>query len=107
MNNKPYWERQELIIGILGLAPYATIDFLKKLADATPAKKDWEHIRLLIDMNTKIPSRGRALELGEEDPTPYMKKAIRDLHKNGADFIVIPCNTAHFFYDKVTEDLYV
>lgn len=89
------------VIGVLGLSPYATIDFLRKLADATPAKKDWEHIRVLIDINTKIPSRGRALELGEENPTPYIRKAIKDLYKNGADFIVIPCNTSHYYYHEV------
>ncbi len=100
-----YWDKKEKIIGILGLAPYATVDFYKKILDATPAKKDWEHIRILIDNNPKIPSRGRALDLGETDPSPFMRDAIVELHNNGADFIIIPCNTAHIFYDSTIKGL--
>lgn len=102
---KPDYNRSEPVLGVLGLAPYATIDFLRKLTDETPARKDWEHVRILLDSNTKIPSRGRALELGEQDPSPYMREAILDLHAAGAAFVVIPCNTAHCFYDSVVEDL--
>ena len=101
MNNsfmEKYWRKKEKVLGVLGLSPYATIDFLRKLADETPAKKDWEHIRVIMDLNTKIPSRGRALELGEEDPTMYMNKSIKELSRNGADLVVIPCNTSHYFY---------
>lgn len=100
-----YWLSKERVLGVLGLSPYATIDFLRKLADETPARKDWEHIRVLMDMNTKIPSRGRALDLGEEDPTAYMNKAIIELSKNGADLVVIPCNTSHYFYDGFVKDI--
>ena len=95
-----YWKKKEKILGVLGLSPYATFDFLKKIADLTPAKKDWEHIRVITDLNTKIPSRGRCLDLNEEDPSKYMNKSILDLEEKGADFIAIPCNTSHYFYDK-------
>lgn len=105
MSKELLCRKTEKVLGVLGFSPYATIDFLRKLADQTPAKKDWEHLRVLVDINTKIPSRGRAIELGEEDPTPYMRKAIQDLAKNGAAFVVIPCNTSHFFYDEVIKDL--
>ncbi len=102
-----YWNKKEKKIGVLGLSPYATIDFLRKLADVTPAKKDWEHIRVLMDLNTKIPSRGRALDLNEEDPTKYMNEAIKSLCQYGADLIIIPCNTAHYYYKGFTADINV
>ena len=89
----------------MGLSPYATIDFLKKLADETPAKKDWEHIRILMDLNTKIPSRGRALDLGEEDPSCYITESIKKLSNQGANLVVIPCNTSHYFYNKFVKDI--
>ena len=53
-----------------------------------------------MDINTKIPSRGRYFELGETDPSPYIRDAIIELHKRGADFVVIPCNTAHILYSN-------
>jgi len=98
-------DSNEKIVGILGLCPYATCDFYRKILDATPAKKDWEHIRILIDNNPKIPSRGRCLELGEADPTPFMREAIRKLKDYGADFVIIPCNTAHYFFEGVVTNL--
>ncbi len=102
---KRYWETNEKILGLLGVAPYATIDFLQKISDLTPAAKDWDHVRIILDNNIKIPSRGRALELGEESPVKYIRKSIKGLKYAGADFVVILCNTAHIFYDEVTSDL--
>jgi aspartate racemase len=101
----PDYRRHEPIVGVLGLAPYATIDFLRKLSDEVHALKDWHHIRSIVDMNCKIPSRGRAIELGEEEPTAYMRAAIVELQRAGAAFVVIPCNTAHCYYDAVVDGL--
>ena len=58
-----------------------------------------------MDLNTKIPSRGRALDMGEEDPTTYMNDSILQLAKKGADFVVIPCNTSHYFYDGFIKNI--
>jgi len=104
-NNGVYWNPNEKVVGVLGLAPQATYDFYHKFVAANPAKKDWQYIRVIIDVNTKIPSRGRCLELGETTPVPQMRSAILNLNKAGADFVVIPCNTAHYFYDDVVRDL--
>jgi len=102
MDKEVYWDPNEQTIGILGVAPYATADFYNKVLDATPARKDWEHIRVLIDNNPKIPSRGRAIDLGETDPSPFIRDAIIELGRRGADFVAIPCNTAHYFYERFT-----
>tara|TARA_B100000315_G_scaffold259157_1_gene313925 strand:+ start:2191 stop:2922 length:732 start_codon:yes stop_codon:yes gene_type:complete len=104
-NNNEYWNTNETVLGLLGVAPYATIDFLKKISDLTPTEKDWDHIRIILDSNTKIPSRGRALDLGEESPVKYMREAIIGLKNSGADFVIILCNTAHIFYDEVVKEL--
>ena len=48
----------EKIIGILGgMGPEATIDLFHKIVKATNAKKDQEHLRIIIDNNPKIPDR--------------------------------------------------
>lgn len=105
MNEQVKWNPEEKIIGVVGVAPAATADFYHKLIQLTPVKKDWEHVRVIVDSNPKIPSRGRYFELGETDPVPYIRQAILQLHQMGASIIAIPCNTAHILYDRYAENL--
>lgn len=91
-------------VGILGgMGPYATLEFYRSILDNTPAAKDWDHLRILIDSNPKIPSRTRAFLYGEADPVPMMIRSALSLRDAGADFIVVPCNSAHFFLPRVRE----
>lgn len=93
---------QEKIIGILGgMGPYATADLFGKIIEHTPAKKDWEHLRVIIDNNPKIPSRTRAILYNEKSPVSMMIETAKNIQKAGADFIVIPCNSAHVFLPEV------
>jgi len=97
---------KEKIVGILGgMGPYATLDFFKKILIATPARKDWEHLRILIDNNVKIPSRTRAVLYNESSPVPDMIESINNLAAIGADFVAVPCNSAHYFYDEVVQHI--
>lgn len=94
--------RKEKVVGLLGgMGPYATLDFFRKILISTPAKKDWEHLRILIDNNVKIPSRTRAVLYNEPSPAPGMIKSINNLASIGADFVAVPCNSAHYFCDDV------
>ena len=108
MNAEVHWPLTQKIIGILGVAPLATADMMRRLAQRT-VRKDWEHPRVIVDSNPKIPSRGRYLELGETDPVPFLRDGINDLAKAGADIVVVPCNTAHILYERFTRgvDVYV
>lgn len=92
----------EVIIGILGgLGPWATLDFFEKILRVTPASRDQDHFRVLIDNNPKIPDRTPAILGHGEDPTPALVATARNLEKGGASFLVIPCNTAHAFYEPI------
>ena len=85
-------------IGVLGgYGPFATNDFFNTVLKKTDAKKDWEHMHLIIDNNPRIPSRARAFLFNEESPVPYMLEGITRLKNAGADFFVCPCNSAHYF----------
>ncbi|HKJ65797.1 MAG TPA: amino acid racemase, partial [Desulfopila sp.] len=95
----------EKVVGILGgMGPEATIDLMQRILANTPALDDADHIRCIVDNNPKIPSRVQAI-LGErgENPGPCMAEMARGLQNCGADFIVIPCNTAHEYYSYVAE----
>ena len=90
------------VIGILGgMGPLATADLFRKITEHTAASCDQEHPRVCIDSNTSIADRTAALLHGGADPVPEMVKSARRLASIGADLLIMPCNTAHNFYDAV------
>ena len=96
----------EKIIGILGgMGPEATIDLFYKIIKFTPAEKDQDHLRIIIDNNPKIPDRTAAILGKGEDPLPALQETAQNLEKAGADFIVIPCNTAHYFLSQIQKSV--
>ena len=89
-------------IGILGgMGPLATADLLRKITLHTRAACDADHIRVFIDSNPAIPDRTAAILSGGADPVPEMTRALRSLEKCGADCIIMPCNTAHYFLPRL------
>jgi aspartate racemase len=92
----------EKIIGILGgMGPEATIDLFTKIVRGTRAQKDQDHLRILIDNNPKIPDRTLAIQGKGSSPLPQLVRSARVLEKAGADFIIIPCITAHHFFEPL------
>jgi len=92
------------IVGILGgMGPEATADLFLKIIKATPSKKDQDHLHIIVDCNPQIPDRTAAILSGGEDPAPLLTATARNLEKSGAQFIVIPCNTAHYFHGQISE----
>jgi len=96
---------REKTVGVIGgMGPEATVDFLRRIVAATPARDDADHIRVLVDNNPKIPSRIAALIAGiGEDPTPVLIAMARGLERQGADFLTIPCNTAHYYLPAIAD----
>ena len=86
------------ILGILGgMGPAATADLYGKIVALTEALSDGEHIRTIIDSNVNIPDRTAAILSGGESPLEEMEAALDNLVCCGAEVIIIPCNTAHYF----------
>jgi aspartate racemase len=93
-------------IGIIGgMGPMATYDLGMKILDNTVSTCDQDNVPLLIDCNTRIADRTKAILCGGADPVPELKKSAKRLEEAGADAIVISCNTAHYFYDSICEDI--
>ena len=89
-------------IGILGgMGPLATADLYRKIIEQTKADRDNDHIRVYIDGNAAIPDRTAAILHGGEDPVPEMLSALRHLELCGADCVIMPCNTAHYFLPRL------
>ena len=91
-------------IGILGgMGPLATADLFRKIVLMTKAGCDNEHLRIYIDNNANIPDRTGAILQGGKDPVEEMSSALRNLEQRGADCIIMPCNTAHYFLPRLQE----
>jgi|APSaa5957512576_1039674.scaffolds.fasta_scaffold20308_2 aspartate racemase len=95
------------IIGILGgMGPYATIEFMRNLLDITPVKKDWDHIRTVVDNNPHLPSRSRAILYNEESPLNGMIESCQKLQNYPVDLIVIPCNSASYWINDIRKEIH-
>jgi len=92
----------KLTVGVLGgMGPDATVDFMAKVLAATPAGSDQDHVHMLIDHNPHVPDRTRAI-LGEGgDPGSVLARMASQLQQADADFIVMPCNTAHAYQSDI------
>jgi aspartate racemase len=96
----------EKVIGILGgMGPEATLDCFAKIIKNSPAKKDQDHLRVIIDSNPKVPDRTAAIIGNGESPTPILVEGCHALERAGADFIIIPCVSAHFFLNDVQDQI--
>jgi len=91
-------------IGIIGgMGPMATVELFRLIVNNTRSCVDQDHIHVLIDNNPKIPDRTRAILEGGESPVPAILDSAVKLEKAGADFLVIPCNTSHYFLGEIQE----
>jgi aspartate racemase len=89
-------------LGVVGgIGPAATVDFLRKVVRSTPASRDQDHIRLLVDHNPQIPDRTEYLIGKGMDPTLALYATCKKLQAGEADLIAIPCNTAHAFVERI------
>jgi len=89
---------QSKVLGVLGgMGPAATLDFLAKLQAATPVKREQDHLRVLVDINPKVPDRN----ISTSDPGPVLAAMAAGLRDGGAQVLAIACNTAHAYAEEV------
>lgn len=95
---------KEKTIGVLGgMGPEATVELLYRIIKVTPAKRDQDHLRILVDNNPKIPDRTAAILGHGADPFPQMAETAKNLERAGANFIIIPCNAAHHYLRRLQD----
>lgn len=91
-------------IGILGgMGPEATVELMSRLIAATPARDDFDHIPLLVDMNPQVPSRiARLIEgaapipgrCSHKWPAVWNRRALRRLRCLATLPITMPLSSA-------------
>ena len=93
-------------IGVLGgMGPEATAHFFSLIIRHTAAAKDQDHVPVLIYNLPQIPERTPAILGRGPSPVPLLRKGVLTLARAGADFVVIPCVSAHFFLDELQAQL--
>ena len=95
----------DTMIGVIGgMGPLATADFLNKVIEEAHAAVDDDHVPLLISCDPRIPQRPAAILAGGESPLPRLLEIRNRLLTAGATALVMPCNTAHYWYGELTAD---
>ncbi len=94
------------VVGILGgMGPEATLDLCDQIIKLTPAEKDQDHIPILIYNNPRIPDRTSNMLANNISELKIiieeLQKGARILEQGGADFVLMPCNTAHKFAEEI------
>lgn len=96
------------VIGIVGgMGPRAVATFFSKIVELTPAEKDWEHIHMVVDNNSKIPSRTRHYLFNEASPVPGIVESCKKLEAWPVDLIAIPCNSASYYLPLIESEVKV
>lgn len=88
-----------------GMGPMATIDLMRKIILATKASVDQEHVPVLVDSTPQIPDRTQAIIGKGKSPVPAMIDSAKRLEKGGSEFILIACNTAHYFLSEIQKEI--
>lgn len=92
-------------LGVLGgMGPLATVDFMQKVIERTPATTDQEHLPMVVVSIPQVPDRTAAILGRGESPVPAMLEGIRLLNQAGVALIAIPCNTAHYWFDDLVRE---
>jgi len=92
--------------GVLGgMGPEATVEFLQRLVIETQATRDQDHLPTLVLSDPRIPDRTAHILGGGESPGAYLVERARRLQQMGAGLIVIPCNTAHYYWSEVQQSV--
>lgn len=90
------------LVGVLGgMGPAATLDFLHKLLACTPATRDQEHVPVLVASIPQVPDRNAAFRGEGASPLAAMVASGQRLARGGAGLVVMPCNTAHLWFDAL------
>tara|TARA_B110001452_G_C15122142_1_gene391109 strand:- start:73 stop:819 length:747 start_codon:yes stop_codon:yes gene_type:complete len=110
------------MIGILGgMGTQAGLDFCNKLAILNRGRIDQEYPLFLLYNKSNIPGRPESIgvqtgnlsnkKINKQSKKKYLLvfksllKGCKLLEKNKCKFIVIPCNTAHYWYDDLKKKI--
>lgn len=92
-------------LGVIGgLGPLATAYFFELAVRMTQAGTDQEHMEIIVFNRPSVPDRtGYILGRTKESSLPAMMEMGLRLREQGAEYLAVPCITAHYFYRELVE----
>ena len=91
-------------IGVFGgMGPAATVDFMDKLVQLTPARRDQDHLPVIVASLPHVHDRSRAILGTGPDPLPQLLAGIDFLNQAEVGVVAIPCNSSHHWYAQMSE----
>ena len=91
-------------LGVLGgMGPAASAEFMTRLTAHTVASCDQDHIPTILWSDPRVPDRSSSIRNGDNLPLPWLEHGVRGLQSAGCTHIVMPCNTAHFWYNDLVK----
>jgi len=95
-------DKKHIIGGVLGgMGPLATVDFMSNVISLNPIQTEKDHIHLIVDQNPHVPNRQIKTSAQRNKISSLLAERAMKLEAAGADFLVMPCNTAHMFADAI------
>jgi aspartate racemase len=91
-----------MVLGVLGgLGPGATVHFMDRLVEMTPAASDQDHIETIVYNDPTVPDRTDAILGDGLSPKDQLVENAKTLDSAGCDAIVIDSNTTHYYHNAI------
>lgn len=95
-------KKQTKMVGIIGgMGPHASNRFMEIFYNYKSQAIESNYPRLILDSNTQIPSRIKAIFGKSKSPALAMINSAKKLQQYGCHAIAIPCNTAHAWHEEI------
>lgn len=90
------------ILGIIGgMGPEATVYMFNRVVATSQVERDQDHIEIFIHNNTCVPDRTDSILHGGPSPLKELVRSARILQGIGANLLIMPCMTSHYYFDEV------
>lgn len=91
------------IIG--GMGTLASTQFIVDMNRLYSPDEDQKYLNYILYNYADVPDRtAYILDDSKDDPAPYLIEAVKAVESLGTEFVVIACNTAHYFIDEIRKE---
>ena len=91
------------IIG--GMGTLASTQFIVDMNRLYSPDEDQKYLNYVLYNYADVPDRtAYILDKENHDPSPYLIEAVKAVESLGTEFVVIACNTAHYFIDEIKKE---
>ncbi len=97
-----------LTVGIIGgIGPEAANRLSQLIVELANAQADRDHVPVICFNNPNIPSRVDSISGKGENCLPALVETARSLVRAGANFLLMPCNCAHYYLRELRDEISV